>query len=98
MPGYYQINRSERPYMKEVMPTWGFLLSDANMKTIGGDGIPYGANMGWMKWHWAHQQGGNLGRFDGSACWRDNKIIWPSKPGWPTNAYGSFGWYDTNLD
>ncbi|MCW8964094.1 MAG: hypothetical protein OQL16_09870 [Gammaproteobacteria bacterium] len=28
-PGYYQKNRSERPYMKEAMPAWGFLLSDA---------------------------------------------------------------------
>jgi len=29
MPGHYQRNRAERPYMKEVMPAWGFLLSDA---------------------------------------------------------------------
>jgi hypothetical protein len=29
MPGYYQRNHAERPYMKEVMPAWGFLLSDA---------------------------------------------------------------------
>jgi hypothetical protein len=29
MPGYYQRNRAERPYMKEAMPAWGFLLSDA---------------------------------------------------------------------
>jgi hypothetical protein len=28
-PGYYQRNRAERPYMKEAMPAWGFLLSDA---------------------------------------------------------------------
>jgi hypothetical protein len=28
-PGYYQKDRSERPYMKEAMPVWGFLLSDA---------------------------------------------------------------------
>jgi hypothetical protein len=28
-PGYFQRNRAERPYMKETMPTWGFLLSDA---------------------------------------------------------------------
>ena len=27
--GYYQIDRSQRPYMKEVVPIWGFLLSDA---------------------------------------------------------------------
>jgi hypothetical protein len=26
---HYQLNRSERPYMKETMPEWGFLLSDA---------------------------------------------------------------------
>jgi hypothetical protein len=29
MPGYFQRNRAERPYMKEAMPAWGFLLSDA---------------------------------------------------------------------
>jgi hypothetical protein len=29
MPGYYRRNRAERPYMKEAMPAWGFLLSDA---------------------------------------------------------------------
>jgi len=28
-PGYLQRNRAERPYMKETMPAWGFLLSDA---------------------------------------------------------------------
>jgi hypothetical protein len=27
--GYYQRNRSERSYMMEAMPVWGFLLSDA---------------------------------------------------------------------
>ena len=29
VPGYYHRNRAERPYMKEAMPAWGFLLSDA---------------------------------------------------------------------
>jgi hypothetical protein len=29
LPGHYHRNRSERPYMKEAMPEWGFLLSDA---------------------------------------------------------------------
>jgi len=29
IPGYYQRNRVEHPYMKEAMPVWGFLLSDA---------------------------------------------------------------------
>jgi hypothetical protein len=29
MPGHYHRNRAERPYMKEAMPAWGFLLSDA---------------------------------------------------------------------
>ncbi len=29
MPGHFQRNRAERPYMKEAMPAWGFLLSDA---------------------------------------------------------------------
>jgi len=28
-PGHYHRNRAERPYMKEAMPAWGFLLSDA---------------------------------------------------------------------
>jgi hypothetical protein len=29
IPGHYHLDRSERPYMKETMPSWGFLLSDA---------------------------------------------------------------------
>jgi len=29
MPDHYQRNRAEHPYMKEAMPVWGFLLSDA---------------------------------------------------------------------
>jgi hypothetical protein len=28
-PGHFQRNRSDRPYMQETMPAWGFLLSDA---------------------------------------------------------------------
>jgi hypothetical protein len=29
MPEHYRRDRSERPYMKETIPAWGFLLSDA---------------------------------------------------------------------
>ncbi len=29
MPGYFDRDRADRPYMKESMPAWGFLLSDA---------------------------------------------------------------------
>ena len=29
LSGYFQRNHAERPYMKEAMPAWGFLLSDA---------------------------------------------------------------------
>lgn len=29
MTGHYHRNRAERPYMKEAVPPWGFLLSDA---------------------------------------------------------------------
>ncbi len=29
VPGHHGRDRSQRPYMKEVVPTWGFLLSDA---------------------------------------------------------------------
>ena len=29
MPEHYHRNHAERPYMKEAMPAWGFLLSDA---------------------------------------------------------------------
>jgi len=29
LPGHYGRNRSQRPYMREVVPSWGFLLSDA---------------------------------------------------------------------
>lgn len=28
-PGHFGRNRAQRPYMKEVVPSWGFLLSDA---------------------------------------------------------------------
>ena len=31
---HYQLNRSERPYMKETMPEWGFLLSDAYISQV----------------------------------------------------------------
>lgn len=29
VPGYFGRDRSQRPYMKETVPNWGFLLSDA---------------------------------------------------------------------
>ncbi|NWG86625.1 MAG: hypothetical protein HXY26_03785 [Hydrogenophilaceae bacterium] len=29
VPGYFGRDRSQRPYMKEAVPAWGFLLSDA---------------------------------------------------------------------
>lgn len=29
IPGHYQRDRSQRPYMQEAVPPWGFLLSDA---------------------------------------------------------------------
>jgi hypothetical protein len=29
VPGYFGRDRSQRPYMKEAVPVWGFLLSDA---------------------------------------------------------------------
>ncbi len=29
MPGHYHRDRSQRPYMQEAVPPWGFLLSDA---------------------------------------------------------------------
>ncbi|WP_455233879.1 PDC sensor domain-containing protein [Thiogranum longum] len=29
VPGHYARDRSQRPYMKETVPAWGFLLSDA---------------------------------------------------------------------
>jgi hypothetical protein len=36
IPGHYQRNRAERPYMKEAMPAWGFLLSDAYISLSAG--------------------------------------------------------------
>lgn len=36
MPEHYQRNRAERPYMKEPMPAWGFLLSDAYISLAAG--------------------------------------------------------------
>lgn len=33
-PGHYQRNRTERPYMKEAIPDWGFLLSDAYISLV----------------------------------------------------------------
>ncbi len=35
MPGHYQRNRAERPYMQEQIPAWGFLLSDAYISLAG---------------------------------------------------------------
>lgn len=34
-PGHYQRDRSRRPYMNEVVPAWGFLLSDAYISLHG---------------------------------------------------------------
>lgn len=34
-PGHYLRDRSQRPYMKEVVPAWGFLLSDAYISLYG---------------------------------------------------------------
>lgn len=34
-PGHLGSDRSQRPYMKEVVPAWGFLLSDAYIGLIG---------------------------------------------------------------
>jgi hypothetical protein len=33
-PGYHQSDHSRNPYMKELMPPWGFLLSDAYISLI----------------------------------------------------------------
>jgi hypothetical protein len=35
MPGDYYRNHAEHCYMKEAMPTWGFLLSDAYVSSVG---------------------------------------------------------------
>ena len=34
-PGHFHRDRSQRPYMKEVVPAWGFLLSDAYISLSG---------------------------------------------------------------
>jgi len=34
-PGHFRRDRSKRPYMKEVVPAWGFLLSDAYISLYG---------------------------------------------------------------
>ncbi len=34
VPGYLGRNRSQRPYMKEPVPAWGFLLSDAYISLL----------------------------------------------------------------
>jgi hypothetical protein len=34
MPGHYGRDRSHRPYMKEQVPAWGFLLSDAYISLL----------------------------------------------------------------
>ncbi|MHB8551948.1 MAG: hypothetical protein ACYDB8_13480, partial [Acidiferrobacterales bacterium] len=36
MPGHYHRNRAERPYTKETIPDWGFLLSDAYISLSAG--------------------------------------------------------------
>jgi hypothetical protein len=35
VPGYFGRDRSDRPYMREAVPPWGFLLSDAYISQIG---------------------------------------------------------------
>jgi hypothetical protein len=35
MPEYFGCDRSQRPYMKEAVPAWGFLLSDAYISENG---------------------------------------------------------------
>ena len=35
VPGHYGRDRSQRPYMREPMPPWGFLLSDAYISLLG---------------------------------------------------------------
>ena len=35
LPGHFQRNRADHPYMKELMPVWGFLLSDAYISQAG---------------------------------------------------------------
>jgi hypothetical protein len=34
LPGHFGRDRSQRPYMREVVPTWGFLLSDAYISLL----------------------------------------------------------------
>jgi hypothetical protein len=34
VPGYYRRDRSQRPYMQEQVPAWGFLLSDAYISLL----------------------------------------------------------------
>lgn len=34
-PGHFRRDRSQRPYMKEAVPAWGFLLSDAYISLLG---------------------------------------------------------------
>lgn len=34
VPGHYRRNRSQRPYMQEAVPAWGFLLSDAYISLL----------------------------------------------------------------
>jgi hypothetical protein len=34
VPGHFQRDRADRPYMKEAIPPWGFLLSDAYVSLI----------------------------------------------------------------
>ncbi len=34
IPGYFGRDRSQRPYMKEAVPSWGFLLSDAYISML----------------------------------------------------------------
>lgn len=34
VPGHMDRDRSQRPYLKEVMPSWGFLLSDAYISLL----------------------------------------------------------------
>jgi prepilin-type N-terminal cleavage/methylation domain-containing protein len=78
---------------------WRTLLTDSAVCRIDPNTwTPYGRNGKWISLKWAHQTGGNMMRFDGSARWVGNRLVHGSNnTGWPSRYAVRFSWYDSTF-
>jgi prepilin-type N-terminal cleavage/methylation domain-containing protein len=52
----------------------------------------------WLRFGWAHGEGGNFANSDGSARWAKNEPFSTDvTKGWPTRGQSSYSWFDANL-